>query len=126
MNGTLEAGLREMHERVCKAISDPKRLLIISVLREDELRVGDIAESLGMSQPNASQHLAVLRDGGIVTTRRSGTSVYYSLRGQKILRAIDLMREFVAEDLSSRAGAQGAGAQGAGAQGAGVAGAVRG
>ncbi len=113
MNETLEAELREMHERVCKAISDPKRLLIISVLREDELRVGDIAESLGMSQPNASQHLAVLRDGGIVTTRRSGTSVYYSLRGQKILRAIDLMREFVAEDLESRAEAQGAGVAGA-------------
>lgn len=98
MNEALEAELRELHERVCKAISDPKRLLIISVLRDDELSVGEIAETLGVSQSNASQHLAVLRERGIVTTRRAGTTVYYSLRSQKILMAIDLMREFVAEE----------------------------
>ncbi len=98
MNEALEAELRELHERVCKAISDPKRLLIISVLRDGELSVGAVAETLGVTQSNASQHLAVLRERGIVTTRRAGTSVYYSLRSQKILTAIDLMREFVAED----------------------------
>lgn len=98
MNEALEAELRELHERVCKAISDPKRLLIISVLRDDELSVGEIAETLGVSQSNASQHLAVLRERGIVTTRRAGTTVYYSLRSKKILTAIDLMREFVAEE----------------------------
>ncbi len=98
MNEALEAEIRELHERVCKAIADPKRLLIISVLRDDELSVGDIADTLGVSQSNASQHLAVLRDRGIVTTRRSGTSVYYSLSSQKILAAIDLMRQFIAED----------------------------
>ncbi len=98
MNEALEAELRDLHERVCKAISDPKRLLIISVLRDGELSVGEIAETLGVSQSNASQHLAVLRERGIVSTRRDGTSIYYSLRSQKILTAIDLMREFVAEE----------------------------
>lgn len=98
MQQSLEAELRELHERVCKAISDPKRLLIISVLRDGELSVGQIAETLGVSQSNASQHLAVLRERGIVTTRRAGTSVYYSLRSKKILTAIDLMREFVADE----------------------------
>lgn len=98
MDDNLEAELRELHERVCKAISDPKRLLIISVLRDGELSVGEIAATLGVSQSNASQHLAVLRERGIVTTRRSGTSVFYSLSSLKILTAIDLMREFVAED----------------------------
>ena len=98
MNEALEAELRDLHERVCKAISDPKRLLIISVLRDGELSVGEIAETLGVSQSNASQHLAVLRERGIVTTRRAGTSVFYSLRSQKILTAIDLMREFVSEE----------------------------
>ncbi len=98
MNEALEAELRELHERVCKAIADPKRLLIICALRDDELSVGDIAEMLEVSQSNASQHLAVLRERGIVTTRRSGTTVFYSLRSQKILAAIDLMRQFIAED----------------------------
>ncbi len=98
MNEALEAELRDLHERVCKAISDPKRLLIINLLRDGELSVGDIADRLGVNQSNASQHLAVLRERGIVTTRRAGTSVYYSLRSLKILTAIDLMREFVAEE----------------------------
>ncbi len=98
MNEALEAEVRELHERVCKAIADPKRLLIICILRDGELSVGDIAETLGVSQSNASQHLAVLRDRGIVATRREGTSVFYSLRSQKILMAIDLMREFVTDD----------------------------
>jgi len=100
MNEALEAELRELHERVCKAIADPKRLLIITVLRDGELSVGELAETLGVSQSNASQHLAVLRERGIVTTRRAGTSVFYSLRNPKILIAIDLMREFIAEETS--------------------------
>ncbi len=100
MNETLEAELRELHERVCKAIADPKRLLILNILREVELSVGDIAAELGVSHSNASQHLAVLRERGIVTTRRVGTSVYYSLSSPKILSAIDLMREFVAEEVA--------------------------
>ncbi len=101
MNEDLEAELRELHERVCKAIADPKRLMIISLLRDGELSVGDIAERLEVSQSNASQHLAVLRERGIVTTRRAGTSVYYSLRSPKILAAIDLMREFLTEGATS-------------------------
>ena len=97
MDESLEAELRELHDRVCKAIADPKRLLILNVLRDVELSVGDIAAELGVTHSNASQHLAVLRDRGIVTSRRAGTTVYYSLSNPKILTAIDLMREFVAE-----------------------------
>ena len=97
MDESLEVELRELHERVCKAIADPKRLLIINVLRDGQLNVGEIAQALGISQSNASQHLAVLRDRGIVVARRSGTSVHYSLSNRKILEAIDLMRQFVAE-----------------------------
>ncbi len=97
MNEAMQAEIRELHERVCKAIADPKRLMIITMLRDGELSVGEIAESLGLSQSNASQHLAVLRDRGVVDTRRVGTTVYYSLRSYQILQAIDLMREFLSE-----------------------------
>ncbi len=103
MKDATEAEIRELHDRVCKAIADPKRLLIISILRDGELSVSAIAESLGLSQSNASQHLAVLRDRGMVTTRRAGTTVYYSLRSYKILQAIDLMREFLAEESATAA-----------------------
>lgn len=92
--------LQQLHARVCKAIADPKRLLIINELRDRELSVGDLCEALGVSQSNVSQHLAVLRERGIVSTRRAGTSVFYSLRSQKIVQAVDLLREFMAEDLA--------------------------
>jgi ArsR family transcriptional regulator len=96
------AELHELHARVCKAIADPKRLLIINELRDRELSVGDLCEALELSQSNVSQHLAILRERGVVSTRRVGTSVIYTLRGKKVLQAVDLLREFLAEDLAER------------------------
>ena len=84
-------------ERICKAIADPKRLLIINELRDGPRSVGDVAAALGLPQPNVSQHLAVLRDRGIVSTRRSGTSIFYDLTSTKVIDAVDLLREFMAE-----------------------------
>ncbi len=100
MDKQVAAELHELHARVCKAIADPKRLLIINELRERELSVGDLCEALDLSQSNASQHLAILRDRGVVTSRRQGTSVIYTLRGTKVIEAVDLLREFLAEDLA--------------------------
>ncbi|MHB2023197.1 MAG: ArsR/SmtB family transcription factor [Mycobacteriales bacterium] len=87
----------ELHARVCKAIADPKRLLIINELRDGPRNVGEVAASINVSQPNASQHLAVLRDRGIVRTKRSGNCVYYELTSKKVIRAVDLLRDFMAE-----------------------------
>jgi len=86
-----------LHARLCKAIADPKRLLIIDALRDGERSVGEIADELGFSQPNTSQHLAILRGRNIVSTSRSGNTIYYSLNGRKIIEAIDLLRAFMAE-----------------------------
>lgn len=98
--------ISELHARVCKALADPKRLLIINELRDGPRAVGDIADSLGISQPNVSRHLAVLRDRGFVTAERVGSNVQYALASQKILRAVDLLREFMVEDLGWRQPAQ--------------------
>ena len=92
------AEINQLHARVCKALADPKRLLIINELREGPRSVGDIAAALGISQPNVSRHLALLRDRGFVTTERFGSSVHYALTSPKILRAVDLLREFMAEE----------------------------
>ena len=102
MDSQVEAELRELHARVCKAIADPKRLLIINELRDRELSVGELCELLDLSQSNASQHLAILRERGVVSVRRQGTSMIYSLRGKKVLQAVDLLRQFLAEDLADR------------------------
>ena len=108
MQSDVAAQLQELHARVCKAIADPKRLLIINELRDRELSVGDLCDALGLSQSNASQHLAVLRERGIVSARRAGSNVFYSLRSQKIVQAVDLLREFLAEDLADRSALSGA------------------
>lgn len=102
MERDVAAELRELHARLCKAIADPKRLLIINELRDRELSVGDLCQALDLTQSNASQHLAILRERGVVTSRRQGTSVIYTLRGTKVIQAVDLLRDFLHEDLSDR------------------------
>ncbi|GEL20778.1 ArsR/SmtB family transcription factor [Pseudonocardia asaccharolytica] len=95
--------INELHARLCKAIADPKRLLILDALRDGPRAVGDIAVELGMSQPNTSQHLAVLRARNIVRTARAGNTIYYSLTSLKVIEAIDLLREFMAEFMDEAA-----------------------
>jgi ArsR family transcriptional regulator len=85
---------------ICKTLADHKRLMILHELREGEASVGQIVSSLGLPQSNVSQHLAILRERGIVTTRRDGTTIYYSLANAKIGEACDLVREVLADQLS--------------------------
>lgn len=108
MESDVAAQLQELHARICKAIADPKRLMIINELRDTELSVGDLCEALGLTQSNASQHLAILRERGIVTSHRVGTNVYYSLRSQKVVMAVDLLREFLADELAEQGRLSGA------------------
>lgn len=95
----------ELYARVCKALADPKRLLIINELRDGPRTVGEVVAALGIGQANASQHLAVLRDRGIVAARRAGTSVYYELTSTKVVEAIDLLCEFLADRRAADASA---------------------
>lgn len=99
----VDAGeISELHARVCKAIADGKRLQIINELRDGPRTVGELVGALGVPQANASQHLAILRDRGIVVARRSGANVYYSLTSMKIVQAVDLLYEFMSEQAESR------------------------
>ncbi|MGE5291124.1 MAG: ArsR/SmtB family transcription factor [Micromonosporaceae bacterium] len=100
------AAISELHARVCKAMADPTRLLIINELRDGPRSVGDLAEALAISQPNVSRHLAVLRDRGFVTAERFGSSVHYGLASPKVLRAMDLLREFMTEQLGGHPAAR--------------------
>lgn len=89
--------IHRLHATVCKALSDPKRLLIIDALRDGERSVGEICDRLRLSQTNVSQHLAMLRDKGLVATRRDAQWVFYSLTSPKITEAMDLLREVMNE-----------------------------
>ncbi len=89
-----------LHASVCKGIADPKRLQIINALRDGERSVTDLCDELELPQANVSQHLAVLRDRGLVDTRREAQRVFYSLTSYKIVQAIDLLREVMAEQMT--------------------------
>lgn len=87
----------KLHAQLLKALSHPKRLEIIHLIRDQELPVSDIYTMLDLPQANISQHLMVLRDAGIVITRREGKQIYYSLSNKKIIKANDLLRAVLAE-----------------------------
>ncbi len=102
-----------LHASFCKALAEPKRLLIIEALRGGPTTVGGLAEELGVSQSNVSQHLALLRERGIVLAERSGNNVFYRLATPKVLEAIDILRDIMAEQLAERDALHGAAARSA-------------
>ncbi|CAL95425.1 putative transcriptional activator, ArsR family [Azoarcus olearius] len=83
----------ETAARALKAIAHPLRLKILCVLGEGEACVQDIVEAVGTSQSNISQHLAILRDKGVLQTRKDANRVYYRVGDQRTLQLIVLMRE---------------------------------
>jgi ArsR family transcriptional regulator len=93
--------LYRLHASVCKGLADPKRLLIINALRGGERSVSELCEELELPQANVSQHLAVLRDKGLVDVRKDGQWAFYRLSSPKITQAMDLLREVMSEQLAS-------------------------
>lgn len=97
--------LYEMQAELCKTLSNPKRLEILDILKEaGEICVNELAERLEIPKANTSQHLAVLRQAGVVNTRKDGINVYYSLRSQKITEACSLTRTILVERLEDQMG----------------------
>jgi ArsR family transcriptional regulator len=97
----LEIGL--LHERICSALGDPTRILILYLLSEKGMYVNEISEALEIPQSSASRHLRVLRERSLVTTERQGTNVRYMLQDKRIIKALDLMRDILAAQLQAEA-----------------------
>jgi DNA-binding transcriptional ArsR family regulator len=96
----MEKEIYELHASICQTLSNPKRLEILNTLREKEMPVKKLIEVTGLSKANLSQHLALLRQKKIVLARRDGVNVYYRISNPKVLKACDLMREVLYEQLS--------------------------
>ena len=88
-----------MHAEICKTLSNPTRLMILTALQDGERTVNELAEMIGVSQSNASQHLSVLRQRQIVTARKQGANTYYSVSNPKINKACTIIREVLMEQL---------------------------
>ena len=83
----------ELAARVLKSISHPLRLKILCVLGNNESCVQVIVDDVGTSQSNISQHLAILRNKGVLVTRKDANRVYYRIGDARILQLIGMMRE---------------------------------
>ena len=83
----------ERASRSLKAMSHPLRLKILCTLGDQEISVQDIVEHVGTSQSNISQHLAILRDKGILFSRKDANRVYYKVGDARTLALIDMMRD---------------------------------
>jgi DNA-binding transcriptional ArsR family regulator len=95
--------LYERRARICQVLADPTRLRLIDALRDGERSVGQLAEALGATYPNISQHLNVMRDTGLVTSGRDGTTIYHRLAYPQILQAVTLSTTCSVPSLSTRA-----------------------
>ena len=108
LNQSLEQEIVLLHERICSALGDATRILILYLLARQDMYVNEIAEELNQPQSTVSRHLKVLRERGLVLTARQGTAILYSLADQRIIEALDIMRAILAEQIMTQAAIAGA------------------
>jgi ArsR family transcriptional regulator len=102
MADRIDPTILELHARVCKTMAHPLRLALLNALREGDRSVSDLAEAVGATQPLVSQHLAVLRNQGLLRNQRRGSEVYYRIAYPKMVQACDLLREVLFEHLRAQ------------------------
>lgn len=81
-------------DRVARAIAAPRRREILTLVRDDELSAGEIASRFDVSRPAVSQHLAALREAGLLSERRDGTRRLYRAQPQALAGLRDFLNEF--------------------------------
>src|SRR5260370_18319040 len=102
VNSEVDEQIYEMQVRICKAFANSTRLRMLDMLAKREHAVSDIQGELGLSAPNVSQHLAILKAAGVVTTRRYGKQIFCSLTIPDTKQACGLIREVLRAQLRKR------------------------
>jgi DNA-binding transcriptional ArsR family regulator len=92
--------IHELQAEICRTLSHPARIAILHLLAAEPREVGRLASELGISQPNASQHLAVMRAAGLVEAERDGRGATYRLTDPGVIGACDLMAQVMRRRLA--------------------------
>jgi len=93
--------MRQAASRACnlmKVLANPDRLMILCQLSQGERRVGELEASLGIVQPTLSQQLTVLREEQLVSTRREGKNIYYTVTSPQALAVIETLYQQFCSD----------------------------
>ncbi len=102
MDKQLIKEINTLHAEICGGLADPKRIALLYALAEEPKSVTELAEILETPQATVSRNLKILRERNMVVARRQGANIYYSLGDKRIIRALDLLREVLADNLSKR------------------------
>jgi DNA-binding transcriptional ArsR family regulator len=92
--------LREFKASIFQALAHPTRIAVVELLRDGEVSSRVLQERLGVEQANLSQHLAILRSRRIVTSRKEGNHVFYSLQSRVLVEVLDIMRRYYQANLA--------------------------
>ncbi|MDY6835909.1 MAG: metalloregulator ArsR/SmtB family transcription factor [Chloroflexota bacterium] len=92
----------ELQAEMLSVLANPKRLMILNLLNDQEKTVGEIASELEISIQNTSQHLRSMKDRGIVVSRKEGQTVYYKLTNPIFHDCCQLVRRAMVEELNKR------------------------
>ncbi len=95
----MEDQIYAYHAEMCKVFAHAKRLELINTLRGKEMSAGELGERLGLAPANLSQHLTMMRERHILTSRKEGNMVYYRIANPRLLEAFDLLREILFEQI---------------------------
>ena len=90
----------ERQARICKAFAHPARLQILELLGDGELGISALQSALGISKTGMSQHVAILKSVGVITTRRNGKQIYCSLAMPEVKQACQLIRKVLHAQIS--------------------------
>jgi len=91
------AQVTDLQAKFFRGFADPSRLTILSVLRGGALTVSEIVAETGLSQSNTSNHLACLRNCGLVSRQQQGNYVHYQLSDEKVTRLLNLADELLSD-----------------------------
>ena len=98
----IDMTIYNLQAEISKILANPIRLAILHSLRNEEKSVNELTDILGISQSNISQHLAIMRQVGIVKTRKQATNIFYSVTNPKINQACDIVREVLIDQLNHK------------------------
>jgi ArsR family transcriptional regulator, virulence genes transcriptional regulator len=102
MENSDRTAIYKLHADFCKILADTSRLLIIMELNSGETSVNELARRLNLRQSNVSKHLSLMRDHGLVNSRRDGATIYYSVSDSRIYEAIKLLRDVQNDQIEKR------------------------
>jgi ArsR family transcriptional regulator len=95
----MQQDLYRRHADLCKVLSHATRLQTLNILREQEMSVSRLARELGVGIGNLSQHLNMMKQRRVLESRKEGNNIYYRLANPKMLKAFDLIREILFEQM---------------------------